>query len=109
MQLPDFLASDDGGFIYLTGHRIGLHHVVRKYVEGHTPEMLVAEYPTLPLALVHKVIAFYLENQRAVDEYVAEHDREVDRQIAASRGGPSLAELRRRFEQMQAARPATER
>jgi uncharacterized protein (DUF433 family) len=103
MQLPDFLASDDGGFIHLVGHRIGLNHVVRGYVEGQSPEMLVEEFPTLPLALIHKVIAFYLENQSAVDQYMVEHDREVDRQMAASRPVPSVAELRRRLEKMRAA------
>ena len=29
MTLPEFLEMDEGGFINLTGHRIGLHHVVR--------------------------------------------------------------------------------
>jgi hypothetical protein len=34
MTLPEFLTSDDGGYIHATGHRVGLHHVIRLYNEG---------------------------------------------------------------------------
>jgi uncharacterized protein (DUF433 family) len=70
MTVPDFLCTTADGEVLLRGHRIGLFHVVRLYNEGHSPEMLVCQYPTLSLALVHKVIAFYLEHQEEVDRYV---------------------------------------
>lgn len=98
MNLPDFLTIDDGGFISLTGHRIGLHHVVRVYEEGCSPEMIVGHFPTLPLALVHKVIAFYLENERDVADYVAAHDRDIERQMSQPRTTPALEQLRARLE-----------
>jgi uncharacterized protein (DUF433 family) len=112
MQLPPFLTADDGGFIHARGHRIGLTHLVRRYKEGYTPEMLQAYYPTLSLALIHKIIAFYLENEADVDAYMATQDREVQRQIAAARPSPTLAELRKRLEakrraEVQQAQPAT--
>jgi uncharacterized protein (DUF433 family) len=97
MTLPEYLEADDGGFVSLTGHRIGLHDVVRMYTDGSSPEMIAAQYPSLPLALIHRVIAFYLENQREVDAYVSEHAAEMDRQIASGPRGPSLAELRQRL------------
>lgn len=71
MQLPDFLTQAADGEIRLSGHRIGLYHLVQRYNEGESAEMLACRYPTLPLALVHKVLAFYLENQQEVDAYVA--------------------------------------
>jgi uncharacterized protein (DUF433 family) len=71
MELPDFLNQLPDGEIVLTGHRIGLYHVVRGYNEGESAEMLASRYPTLPLALVHKVIAFYLDHRAEVDAYVA--------------------------------------
>jgi uncharacterized protein (DUF433 family) len=71
MQLPDFLSQAPDGEIRLTGHRIGLSHLVDHYNEGESAEMLACRYPTIPLALVHKVLAFYLENQADVDAYVA--------------------------------------
>ena len=62
MTLPDFLRADERGEIFLAGHRVTLYHVLKDYREGFSAEMLAAAYPTVPLAMVHKVIAFYLEN-----------------------------------------------
>lgn len=108
MELADFLHADDGGFISLKGHRIGLHHVVREYNNGLSAEALQAHFPTLALALIHKVIAFYLENQDEVDRYVDGQDAELARQIAASKPVPSIVQLRQRLEAMRRAelRPA---
>jgi uncharacterized protein (DUF433 family) len=106
MTLPDFLTADELGDIRLKGHRIGLAHVVRVYNEGYCAEMIAIEYPTLSLALIHKTIAFYLENQEEVDAYVAATDADLKKQAAAARRGPDLAELRRRFAQMKQAGPS---
>src|SRR5258708_4726029 len=107
MTLPEFLSEDEGGFIHLSGHRLGLHHVVYLYNEGHSAEMLAAHYPSLPLSVAHKVIAFYIENSAEVDAYVARHDKEMERQISAANPPPSVAELRTRLEaSRQAAQPA---
>lgn len=102
MTLPDFLSREPGGFVRLTGHRIGLHHVVRSYNEGFSPEMILGEYPTLPLALIHKVIAFYLENQTEVDSYMAAEEQATAAQRAAAVPGPSLQELRQRMRKLRA-------
>jgi uncharacterized protein (DUF433 family) len=90
MTLPDFLAQDKYGYIHLTGHRIGLRHVVDLYHEGYTPEMLVDHFPTLSLALIHKILGFYLENQAEVDAYIARCRQEIERQAAAPPQGPDL-------------------
>jgi hypothetical protein len=98
MDLPDFLAQDRYGFILLASHRIGLRRVVELYNDAFTPEMLHDHFPTLPLALVHKVIAFYLENHAAVDAYIRQSREALDRQAAGPHQGPDAAELRRRME-----------
>ena len=71
MQLPDFLTKLPDGEIQLTGHRIGLYHLIQRYSEGESAEMIAVRYPTLSLSLVHRVIAFYLDNSREVDAYIA--------------------------------------
>lgn len=108
MELAEFLHADDGGFIVLRGHRIGLHHVVREYNNGLSAEALQARFPTLALSLIHKVIAFYLENQDEVDRYVEAEQAELARQIGASKPVPNLVQLRQRLEAMRRAelRPA---
>lgn len=103
MILPDFLTEHAYGEIRLTGHRIGLEHVVQLYKQGFSPEMLHERYPTLPLPLVDKVIAFYFENQANVDAYVAECAAEIERQRASAVHGPSLSELQQRMRERQPA------
>ncbi|HZK82457.1 MAG TPA: DUF433 domain-containing protein, partial [Humisphaera sp.] len=67
MLLPEFLFRDPDGEIRFAGHRIRLIDVAARYDEGHSPEGIVLDhYPTLSLPLVHRAIAFYLENHADV-------------------------------------------
>src|SRR5437867_3470270 len=98
MNLPEFLTLHEFGDIRLTGHRIGLEHVIADYREGDTAEALHNEFPSLPLELINKVIAFYEANRAEVDAYVDDCERECERQRRESpRQGPTLEELKRRF------------
>src|SRR3954468_9304041 len=97
LSLPGVLRQDASGQVYLEGHRITLYDVVTYYNEGLSAEMLVGQFPTLPLALVHKVIAFYLEHADAVDCYVAHETQTLDKQRASAPPGVTLEELRRRL------------
>jgi uncharacterized protein (DUF433 family) len=97
MELPEFLSIDDGGFIYVTGRRVGLHHVLRAYNEGLSPEEIALEYPSLQLSVIHKIMAYYLEHREAVDSYVTEHNRKIAEHMALSRPGPTIEELRARI------------
>ena len=103
MNLPDFLVQDADGYIHLAGHRIGLQDVAYYYNEGCSAEELCEVFPTLPLAHIHKVIAFCLEHAAEVDQYAAACETEMERQRAAATRGPDLAELRRRLAAKQAA------
>ena len=97
MTLPEFLTYASDGEIRLTGHRIGLLHVVHYYNEGHPPEMLTCQYPTLPLALVHKVIAFYLDNRGAVDQYIADSKELMEKQRGSNPRRLDVSTLRERL------------
>jgi uncharacterized protein (DUF433 family) len=98
MQLPDFLTEDPDGYIHVTGRRIGLQTLVYYYNDGYSPEMLFCEYPTLSLATIHKVIAFYLENRDEVDDYISRCRQEMEALIQATpRKGPGIVELRERM------------
>jgi uncharacterized protein (DUF433 family) len=96
MNLPDFLTHGLKGEIRLTGHRIDLFHFVNFYNEGNSAETLVGLFPTLSLALIHKVIAFYLENKVAVDTYITHCETESDRHYAATSPAPTIDELKAR-------------
>src|SRR5712692_3205737 len=99
MTLPDFLTQDTDGEIRLSGHRIGLYSVVRRYQEGSSAEQIMDEFPSLPLALIYRVLAFYLDNQEAVDPYVADYRAELERQEAAHVPSPTELEVRRLVEE----------
>jgi uncharacterized protein (DUF433 family) len=101
MILPDFLIRERTGEIRLTGHRIGLYHVVHYYNEGYSAEMLVGQFPDLSLALIHKIIAFYLDNRGDVDAYVASCRDELQQQRATNPKRLTLASLRQRLAQTQ--------
>ena len=98
MDLPDFLLQSPDGSIRVNGHRIGLQHVVYLYNEGYSPEMLREEFPTLALSVLHRVIAFYLEHQTEVDDWIAACRAAVEQQVAVAPQGPGVIELRRRIE-----------
>ncbi len=96
MTLPDFLTRGSTGEIRVTGHRIDLYLIVLLYGEGHTAEMLHIEYPTLSLPLIYKILAFYLENEAEVDDYVSEVDAKLERLRATAPRTPTIEELRAR-------------
>lgn len=103
MELPNFLTRDSDGFIHLTGHRLGLATLIHYYNEGLSAEMLACEYPSVSLSVIHKMIAFYLENRAAVDEYITRCEDEIEQQRSLAAKGPSALELRKRMETMRRA------
>jgi uncharacterized protein (DUF433 family) len=105
MELPEFLTQSSEGEIRLAGHRIGLYHLIERYNDGESAEMLASRYPSLPLALVHKVLGFYLDNQSDVDAYIAACTAVMDEQQHGSRRLDVNA-LRRRLASQKP--PATE-
>jgi uncharacterized protein (DUF433 family) len=100
MKLPEFLTEVKYGEIVITGHRIGLLHIVQDYRDGFSAEDLHREFPTLPLELLEKVLAFSKENQAEVDAYVARCEAEIEHQRATTPRQINWDELRRRMEEM---------
>jgi len=96
MKLPEFLMEGSLGEVRLTGHRIDLYHVIYEYNQGHSPEQIHEEFPTLPLDLINSVLAFYQENRAEVDAYVARYEEEAERHRRASKP-IDWEELKRRW------------
>ncbi|MHB1424933.1 MAG: DUF433 domain-containing protein [Gemmataceae bacterium] len=103
MNLPEFLTEWSFGEIVLTGHRIGLYHVMVFHRDGYTAEMLHEQFPSLPLNLIEKVLAFARENQAEVDAYVDRCQAEIDRLRATTPRLLDWEKLRERFEAMKRA------
>ena len=94
MNLPEFVTQHEKGELRLTGHRIDLFHIVYFYNEGYSAEMLFGLFPTLNLALIRKVIAFYLENKAEVDAYFASCEAEIERYRTALPSAMTIGEFR---------------
>ena len=58
------------GIIRIADSRVGLDVVVDAFHQGATPEEIALNYDTLNLADIYAVIAYYLANRQAVDNYV---------------------------------------
>jgi uncharacterized protein (DUF433 family) len=97
------LPGRDGAF-RVGDSRVLLELVVRAFQDGATPEAIAQRYPTVTLADVYGVIAHYLRDREAVEEYLAERERlaaEVRQRVETPPG--DLAAIRQR---LQAARGA---
>jgi uncharacterized protein (DUF433 family) len=78
------LKREPSGAVRIRGTRVSLDSVVWTYNEGCTPEQIVQEFPTLALADVYAVIAFYLRHREEVQAYLEQQERdaeEIRRQI----------------------------
>lgn len=106
MDLPEFLRRDALGEVFFVGHRVTLYHAMKSYLEDSRPETIVEHFPTLTLPLAYKAVAFYLENREAVDQYMEETRREIQRQAELPQRGPSMGELKQRLEAQRQAESA---
>ena len=95
---------DDGeGGLRVQGTRVLLERIIHAFETGATPEGIVQNYDTLPLADVYAVLSWYLRHKSEVEEYLARREyqaHEVRRTIESKQ--PDRAELRARL----VARPA---
>lgn len=69
---------DEGGTYRVGPTRVRLDSVVFLYNQGSSAEQIVAEYPSLQLADVHLVIAYYLNHKSDVEAYLAVRQQEAD-------------------------------
>jgi uncharacterized protein (DUF433 family) len=97
MQLPPFLTEWPYGEIMVTGHRIGLFHIVVHHNEGESVEQLHERYPTLSMSLIEDVLAFYRDNRQEVDEYVRRQQAAIDQLIATTPRKVNWDELQQRL------------
>jgi len=97
MQLEDYFDFFENPYaIRLKGHRVGLEHIVERYNDGYSAEMIVHELPSLSLEQVYAAITYYLHNKARIEEYMAAIERFVEEQVQQQAANPSPASLRMR-------------
>jgi uncharacterized protein (DUF433 family) len=86
------LTVTDNGVWRVTGTRIPFERIIECHKAGYTPAQIVDAFDSLRLSDVHVLIAYYLDHEAEVEEYLREQDREAE-------------EIRQRIEAAQPPRP----
>ncbi len=72
------LTPSADGVVLVEGTRLPLDTVVEAFNAGKSGEEIALSYPTLGLADLYAVLAYYLRHRADVDTYVAERRRDAD-------------------------------
>ena len=94
---PPPLRLDRGGTYRVGATRIRLDTVVFAYNSGISPEQIAEEFPTLALADVHAVIAYYLRHRGEVDAYLKAREVEASSLRSKIEALPQNKELREKL------------
>ena len=88
----EYIEQRNGGY-YVGGTRISLDSVVHSFNEGNSPEAIQQDFPLLKRAQIYGAIAFYLDNQAEIDEYMVRTEREFEEStIPLQQANPALWE-----------------
>ncbi|HCC58344.1 MAG TPA: hypothetical protein DEQ47_14015 [Solibacterales bacterium] len=88
----EYVEQRNGGY-YIAGTRISLDSVVYSFNEGNSPEAIQENFPLLKPAQIYGAIAFYLDHQAELNEYLAQSERELEANaVALERADPALWE-----------------
>jgi len=86
----EYIEERNGGY-YVAGTRISLDSVVYCFERGSAPEAIQESFPLLKPAQIYGAIAFYLDHQAEVRQYLEEKEhRTQDSSIPLSEANPEL-------------------
>lgn len=91
-QIPD-------GTIRIGDTRVSLETIIDSYLLGQRPEEIHSGFPFIDLADIHAIIAYYLKNREAVDQYLAEQETDSQRILGelADLNAQRSSEMRQAF------------
>jgi uncharacterized protein (DUF433 family) len=92
-----YVQTDEQGARRIGRTRVSLDSVVIAYQQGHTPETIRQQYPSLTLEEVYGAITYYLANRDDVERYLARQQQLWDelRQRADQQPSPVVERLRK--------------
>jgi uncharacterized protein (DUF433 family) len=91
------LQEDAEGAIRVENTRVTLDSVVLAFREGASAEEIVERFPAITLAAAYAAIAFYLQNQGQVDEYLGRRESEAQQVRAQIEARPESKAFRERL------------
>jgi uncharacterized protein (DUF433 family) len=72
------LTVTEDGAIRIAGSRVSLESILYHYKVGATPEQIVCKFPSLRLADVYSIVAYYLNHRDPIEEYLREMEAAGD-------------------------------
>ena len=58
----------------IKGTRVAIDSIIYKFQQGRSPESIQDAFPALSLSQVYAAIAYYLDHQTELDEYLAHNE-----------------------------------
>jgi uncharacterized protein (DUF433 family) len=92
-----YIRKDEHGVLRVGGTRVMFDSVVAAFEQGHSPEMIRQQYPSLSLAEFYGAITWYLAHPDEAQAYLAQQDRvwEDMRAKAEQRPAEAVERLRK--------------
>ena len=87
----------EDGSIRVGSSRVTLDSVVREFTSGATVELIQDDFPTLSLREIYGAIAYYLDHEDRVEEYLQRRDEEAVQVRRETEDRPRSDALRRRI------------
>lgn len=75
---PIPLHTDSDGVVRVGNTRVTLETVIGAFLDGASAEEIAYQYPSLDLADVYAVIAYYLRRRSDVDDYLQQRHQQAD-------------------------------
>ena len=92
----EYVRTDEHGVKRVSNTRVMLDSILAGFHQGHSPESIQQQYPSLSLEEVYGTITYYLANQSEVNEYLQRQQRiwQQERERAAQRESSVLQRMR---------------
>ena len=91
--LPEFLVRLPEGVLRVAGTCVSVDSVVLAFQDGTTPEEICLDFPSLDLARVYSILAYYLTHRDAVDAYLRRSTSPLRRLTRTSRRATAHSSL----------------
>ena len=86
----EYIEQRNGGY-YIAGTRVSLDSVVYSFERGNSPEAIQKEFPAMRLPQVYGAIAFYLDHQPEIRQYLENEERRIQEStVPLSEANPEL-------------------
>jgi uncharacterized protein (DUF433 family) len=83
--MSDYNIEKQGDVYRIKGTRVAIDSVIYQFQQGRSPEAIQDAFPALSLSQVYGAIAYYLDNQTQIDQYLANQEareEEISKELA---------------------------